>query len=137
MMVLYLDNLWQRLGLVDLLGRWDCLGLVDRSGSLHHADAAFPAWDGGRWSDGKRRSARKNLSKHATHSKKKILKKNDADLKFSIFQTGDFYISNSQNEKKWCNRACVRVRGSNFYIFESMIIPNIIESVYIYFRIGF
>ena len=57
---------------------------------VHHADAAFPAWDGGRWSDEKRRSARKNLSKHATHSKKKILKKNDADLKLSIFQTGDF-----------------------------------------------
>lgn len=54
------------------------------------ATAAHPADGGDRWNDGKRRSARKNPSKHATHSKKKILKKNDADLKFSIFQTGDF-----------------------------------------------
>lgn len=53
-------------------------------------DGGNPADGGGRWSDGKRRSARKNPSKHATHSKKKILKKNDADLKLSIFQTGDF-----------------------------------------------
>lgn len=189
MMVLYLDNLRQRLGLVDLLGRSDCLGLVDLLGVVPFRSAVcvparlalldsvkvcgvrFPWWDsvkvsgrrsddnsikacgvwwivpacmslsgvpwwhslrlyvrqivrmvlscirpadghpeafrqmtsgcgrwdggnpadgGDRWSDGKRRSARKNLSKHATHSKKKILKKNDADLKFSIFQTGYF-----------------------------------------------
>lgn len=46
--------------------------------------------------------------------KEKTSSKKNADLELSIFQTGNFYISNSQNEKNRCNRARVRVRSSNF-----------------------
>lgn len=47
-------------------------------------------------------------------SRRKILHKKDADLKLSIFQTGDFCFPKSQNEKNRCNRARVRVRSSAF-----------------------
>ena len=69
------------------------------------------AADGATGNEEKKKKIHQNM---VSFPKRKISSKNKADLELSIFQTGDFLISNSQNEKNRCNRARVRVRSSNF-----------------------